>query len=215
MVLAFVRRALEPLLGKDLTEEVMGKTDNPIQPFGTMVGRYTSWAVRMATERPAGILAPGETWDAVTAGAFREAVETLARIAGPDPAAWHWGELHRMKLDHPLTSVAVLAPIFRSPDMPIGGDTDSPLQTALVPHVNFRADAWAPSWRHIVDFADVKQSRSVFPGGQSGHPGSPHYLDQLPLWYRGEFRVHLLDRKDIEANLEGTLTLVPLVENRT
>ena len=174
-----------------------------------MIGRYTSWAVRMAKERPEGVLVAGETWDGVTAGAFREAVATLAKLAGPDPSAWQWGELHRMKLDHPLANVKPLDRIFGSPDMPIGGDTDSPLQTALVPHVNYRADAWAPSWRHIVDFADVKQARSVFPGGQSGHPGSPHYLDQLPLWYRGELRVHRLDRSDIEAHLEGKLTLVP------
>lgn len=209
MVLCFVRRALLPLLGKDLVEEVMGKTDNPVQPFGTLIGRYTSWAVRMAKERPADVLADGETWGGVTAEAFREAVETLAAKLGDDPSKWHWGELHRFKLDHPMTSKKPLAKIFGSPDMPIGGDTDSPLQTALIPHVGFRADAWAPSWRHIVDFANVGEARSVYPGGQSGHPGSPHYLDQLPLWYRGDFRVHRLDRKDIVAHAEGRLLLTP------
>lgn len=209
MVLEFVRRALLPLLGKELLEEVMGKTDNPLQPFGTMVGRYTSWAVRMAKERPDGILAAGETWDGVTSAAFRAAVAMLVREAGTDPSAWQWGELHRFKLDHPLAAQKPLHLIFGSPDMAIGGDTDTPLQTALVPHVSLRADAWAPSWRHIVDFADIDQSRSVFPGGQSGHPGSPHYLDQLPLWYRGEFKVHRLERRDVEAHCEGKLTLTP------
>ena len=209
MVLAFVRRALLPLLGKELVEEVMGRTDNPVQPFGTMVGRYTSWAVRMAEERPDGVLATGETWDGVTAGAFREAVERLAAELGDDPRTWTWGALHRLKPDHPLAAVKPLDRIFGAPDLPIGGDTDSPLQTALIPHQPFRADAWAPSWRQIVDLADIGATRSVFAGGQSGHPGSPHYLDQLPLWYRGEYRTQRLDRADIEEHLEGRLLLEP------
>lgn len=209
MVLAFVRRALVPLLGEELVREVMGKTDNPIQPFGTMIGRYTSWAVRVAEERPAGVLADGDTWEKVTADSFREAVASIAAQLGDDASRWQWGEMHRLSPDHPLASAApALRKVFGGPDVPIGGDTDSPLQTALIPHVSYRADAWAPSWRQIVDFG-TNERRSVYAGGQSGHPGSEHYLDQFPLWYRGEYRVQHLTRAEIEAHAEARLFLEP------
>ena len=41
-------------------------------------------------------------------------------------------------------------------------------------------------YRGIYDLADPSRSRFVIATGQSGHPLSPHYADQLPLWRRGE-----------------------------
>ena len=46
-------------------------------------------------------------------------------------------------------------------------------------------------------------------GGQSGHPASPHYADQSKLWVADEYHPLLMDIADIEANLEGTLTIEP------
>jgi penicillin amidase len=43
------------------------------------------------------------------------------------------------------------------------------------------------SFRMIVDFGDVTQSVGVYPGGQSEHPASPQYDDQIPLWATGRY----------------------------
>ncbi len=46
---------------------------------------------------------------------------------------------------------------------------------------------WGPSFRELVDLGNLEQSRTVVPPGNSGHPLSPHYADQLPLWARGDY----------------------------
>jgi penicillin amidase len=39
----------------------------------------------------------------------------------------------------------------------------------------------------IVDLADPQHSRGVYPGGQSGNLGSPHYDDQIAVWAAGKY----------------------------
>ncbi|GIF50559.1 penicillin amidase [Asanoa ferruginea] len=76
--------------------------------------------------------------------------------------------------DHPATPTARLS-----------GDTDCVLATSSVPGVS---DAcWrGPVARYVWDLGDRAASRWIVPFGASGHPGSPHYADQLPLWTAGE-----------------------------
>ena len=33
---------------------------------------------------------------------------------------------------------------------------------------------------------DGPRMSAIMPGGQSGHPLSPHYADQFPMWLNGE-----------------------------
>ena len=64
----------------------------------------------------------------------------------------------------------------------------------------------------IVDFGDLGRSLSVIPGGQSGHPLSRHYADQLELFVRGEYHPMLWTRAAVEANLEAETRLIPADE---
>ena len=43
----------------------------------------------------------------------------------------------------------------------------------------------APTMRMVVDLADLDASTWVDMTGTSGHPGSPHYADQLRAWADG------------------------------
>jgi penicillin amidase len=43
------------------------------------------------------------------------------------------------------------------------------------------------SYRQVVDLARIEDARMITFGGQSGHPGSPHYDDLTPLWREGKF----------------------------
>jgi penicillin amidase len=36
--------------------------------------------------------------------------------------------------------------------------------------------------RYVFDTNDWNNSRWIVPLGASGHPGSPHYADQAPIW---------------------------------
>lgn len=44
-----------------------------------------------------------------------------------------------------------------------------------------------PSWRLVHEPGSDKPAWGVYPGGQSGHPGSAHYLDYFEPWRKGEF----------------------------
>ncbi|MBL0310892.1 MAG: penicillin acylase family protein [Bacteroidetes bacterium] len=52
--------------------------------------------------------------------------------------------------------------------------------------INATNSAHGPSWRMIVDEATMK-AYVVYPGGQSGNPGSPYYDNMVNAWAKGEY----------------------------
>jgi len=54
----------------------------------------------------------------------------------------------------------------------------------------------------VVEFGPRVKARSILAGGQSGHPDSPHFLDQADHYARGELKDVWLSRAEIEAHLE-------------
>jgi len=66
-----------------------------------------------------------------------------------------------------------------------------------------------PSMRFVADLADPDNTRLVNFMGQSGHPASPHYADQLDLWVRGESPRLPFSPAAVARATRHTLTLVP------
>jgi penicillin amidase len=52
--------------------------------------------------------------------------------------------------------------------------------------VNATSATHGPSWRMIVDFGDMK-TYCLYPGGQSGNPGSKFYDNMIDKWSKGEY----------------------------
>ena len=210
MILATIRRVLEPELGPELMSEMLGKSGTPIAPMNLMLGRYTGFLLEALLD-PENSLLPGaaSSWDPILSAALGDAVGLLSEKLGPDPDRWRWGRLHRLKLNHPLGTVRPLNLIFNGPDVAVGGDSDTPFQTAVVPERPFGATAWAPSWRQVVDLSAIDRAVSIYPGGQSGHPKSRHYLDYFSRWYQGQYHPQWIDRAEVEKHLEGQLRLEP------
>jgi len=50
---------------------------------------------------------------------------------------------------------------------------------------------------------------AALPGGQSGHPASPHYRDRLAEWRAGEYFPLLFSRPRVLAVAAGTWRLEP------
>ncbi len=113
--------------------------------------------------------------DLLTADVAAAALEDVA--AGPPPGTW--GSRHVL---HPIRLVAATA---WDDTVELSGDTDCVLATSSVPGVS---DAcWrGPVARYVWDLTDRARSRWIVPFGASGHPGHPHFADQLPLWARGD-----------------------------
>jgi penicillin amidase len=95
-----------------------------------------------------------------------------------------WGEVHRAGFAHAVLSHT---PLRRLSDraLPFGGDRYTVNVGPFDPRT-LRMDH-GPSYRQIVDLADMEASLFVHPMGQAGHLLSPHYADLLPLWARGDY----------------------------
>jgi len=54
--------------------------------------------------------------------------------------------------------------------------------------INAYNEVWGPSWRMIVEMDKNKiNAYGVFPGGQSGNPGSPYYKTGIDNWTKGKY----------------------------
>ena len=207
---ALVRALFEPALGPELAARWLGRAFHPIlKATHEFYGHDTVTLLRLLDD-------PGSWW--VTQAGGREALlrrglaEAVARLRselGPDPAGWQWGRLHRITFPHALGVQKPLDRVFNRGPLPIGGDTDTPLQTASLRGPAYENDAWSPSMRHIIDLGDLAGAQAVFPIGQSGQLGSPHYDDLAGMWSRGEYYPMLWTRDQVEAHAEARLTLAP------
>lgn len=54
----------------------------------------------------------------------------------------------------------------------------------------------------------MRNSVSLLTPGQSGHPGSPHYDDQVDDWFTGTYHPMLYAREDVEREARHRLQLV-------
>ncbi|MBK7506401.1 MAG: penicillin acylase family protein [Bacteroidetes bacterium] len=81
------------------------------------------------------------------------------------------------------TTISHLAKLnsFSVLNVPIGGYASI---------VNATTDVWGPSWRMVVDFKNGRpEAYGVFPGGQSGNPGSQSYADMVSDWANGKYNI--------------------------
>jgi len=117
--------------------------------------------------------------------AWAEALAWLEQHLGSDRDAWRWERVHTLTLRHPLGTNPLLRELFERGPVSHPGTWNTVNNSLYEPDRPFETTSGV-SYRLLVDFAG--RTEGVIPGGQSGHPGSPHYDDQLPLWQRGEYR---------------------------
>jgi len=69
-----------------------------------------------------------------------------------------------------------------------------------------------PSWRFVIDFADVDAASFVLPAGNSGNPMSPHFFDFNQMWREGEYWNVSISYEKVKIKAVGTLILRPAIE---
>jgi penicillin amidase len=135
-------------------------------------------------------------------------VQYLRENINNDPNKWHWGSLNKIVYPHAMSMQKPLDKVFNVGPLPMAGNKHTVCQIGS-PIGTYAEKAWAPSYRQIVNMADLSKSYVVFPPGQSGNLASPHYRDLFELWYKGQYIPMLWTPDQIEANLEGKLELAP------
>lgn len=84
-----------------------------------------------------------------------------------------WGKAKGFEIKHLAQLDA-----FSRLDVVVGGHKTAP---------NAIGKSHGPSWRMIVDLGDSVHGIGVFPGGQSGNPGSKYYDNMVDTWAKGEY----------------------------
>ncbi len=200
----------EPALGEDLVHQLLGEGVHPLlYASNEFYGHGSVTALRMLDD-------PGSTWvqeaggkEAILLRSLGEAVDWLKGRLGPRMSNWRWGKLHGAVFSHSLGVQPPLDRVFNRGPFPIGGDTDTPCQTAYHFYDPYDVKAWAPSYRQIVDLGDLSRSVAAFPPGQSGQLGSPHYDDLIEPWIEGEYLPMLWTREQVEQEAKERLQLEP------
>ena len=200
-----VRQVLGPILGPVGREAL----DGTGRGGPAHVGRLKAWFPYMAETGDSSLLPDGLAWNSVMARALSEAVGILSGTMGDDMDAWHWGKLHRTRPQHTLyPSFPHLAGLLNPPAVPMGGDGDTPQAAGYSPGESFAITGTSVA-RYVFDLSDWSNSRWIVPLGASGHPGSPHFADQAPIWAEVQLVPMLYDWDRIAGEAESRQSLLP------
>jgi penicillin amidase len=130
--------------------------------------------------------------------AFNGALDELAARLGPDMPQWTWGRLHSITLHHPLSGRGDLAYLLDRGGQALGGNGFTVCNTGA--DANYAATLGA-NYRIIADLSTpIPVLWTVDAAGQSGHPGSDHYCDQLDDWLEGRYHYISLNRQQRVEN---------------
>jgi penicillin amidase len=136
-----------------------------------------------------------ETCADLVNAAFVAAVKDLVKKHGKPGTAWEWGKVKETYINHLANLDGFGADKF------IAGGSGST--------VNALMDGHGPSWRMVVQMGPKVQGYGIFPGGESGNPGSLYYDDMLKTWQAGQLKPLLFLQSVNEASprISSTLTL--------
>ena len=123
-------------------------------------------------------LLPGRDVAAALEASLVGAHRAFRRHSGSQGDGWQWQVQHTAAFSHPLGTIFFLRPLFERGPLGVRGGNACLLDTGFAPQGGFRTTRLA-AYKMILDFSAFSASLLVYPGGQSGHPLSPAYDDQL------------------------------------
>lgn len=200
--LTFIQNVFADELGDDLYKEFIKQRIVPKYAVGNIwKNRSSAWCDDLSTEEK-------ETFSDMIQKSFKSAVAWLADELGSTPEEWHWGDIHKLTLEHPLGSVAILNTLFglnRGP-YDVGGSfhTVCPYSYKLG---NPFAVTDGASQRHIFPVDNWDKSLTVIPTGISGIPASDYYCDQAELYVNNQYHSDYASRELVEQNAKYKLII--------
>lgn len=185
---AFRSRVLTAALGQDLVK-IYGWSN-----FDTTIDR-------LMEEQPKEWL-PKEfsSYADLLRASYADARAALTKTLGEDESRWKWGEMVKVRFQHPLAAAPLIGMQFTVPPFPQNGTG------GMAATVNVGA---AVSMRLIANPADWDKTQHGITLGGSGIPSSPHWKDQLDDWRTVTPRVFPFSDAAIAKVTKQTLILEP------
>jgi penicillin amidase len=153
------------------------KIDKDFQYVHTFF-RYETPLWEVVRQQPPHLLDPKyDDWEGQFQAVFDDLLQLLTS-RGDTLEQASWGKRNRALIRHPLSrAVPQLSGWLDMPRDPLPGDSYMP---------RVQQPAFGASERIVVTPGQEEVSFFHMPGGQSGHPMSPHYRDGHGAWVRGE-----------------------------
>ncbi|TGE26412.1 penicillin acylase family protein [Hymenobacter metallicola] len=136
-----------------------------------------------------------ETLEILAQQSLQFAADSLTRKFGPLGPEWRWANQKSTDILH----LAQL-PGFGRLDLNVGGGAGI---------VNATSERNGPSWRMVVALGPQVRAYGVYPGGQSGNPGSAYYENLIDTWSAGQLTelVFLRSAAENHPRVQATWTM--------
>jgi penicillin amidase len=141
--------------------------------------------------------------------ALSRAIKKLRGHTGDSARLWSWGRLHQVRYVHPLGSARLLRNIFNRGPFPVGGDGASPFVARHAPQTPIGLVQVTACYRQIFEVGAWDRAQSVLNIGQSGHPLSPHYDNQIVMWREGVYHPMPWSEEAVRAATAYRMVLRP------
>jgi len=204
----FTQAAVAQAVGEERARTLFAKGDRVGFPFMPFYEIGYELALRWLEGRPPawiGDVAP------LLRPTLEQALAALHREFGRDPAGWTWGRVHRISFEHEIARLPGIGRLWKPVTIPAPGDGYTINQSDLTPHFPPGPSTVIASCRLIIDVGAWDDCLAALPGGQSGHPASPHYQDRISEWREGRYFPLLFSPQKVRAAARGTWTLAPHV----
>lgn len=138
-----------------------------------------------------------ETLTDIVLSSFTQTIDSLNKTYGELSDEWQWYKVKQTGIRHLIPAFEA----FSTLNIENGGGKRI---------VNASTDKWGPSWRMVVELdKEWPKAYGLYPGGQSGNPGSKYYDNLVEPWSKGELK-ELLFLKNDQENSERIITLQTL-----
>jgi penicillin amidase len=209
---------LEMVFADKLGDELpayLGIADNPLAPFNSLADRAQTRLLELInnherstwyTERASGRQRDREQ---LLQEALTRAIRRIRATLGDSTLKWAWGRSHQVRYGHPLGSARMVGGLFERGPIAIGGDGNSPNQTRHTARHPLGLVQVVATYRQIYEVGAWDRAQSVTNCGQSGHPLSHNYDDQIMMWREGVYHRMPWNREAVEKVAEQKLVIKP------
>ena len=195
----FERKSEMPALFSEWLDEVYKNTWDEIYAHGDKISYPKHWRMlELLASNPTHDFFDNksttevETAKEIITQAYSAAVEKFITLRNKNGGKIPLYKYRSSSVEH-LAKI----PAFSFENMFVSGDKKS---------LNAIGERTGPSWRMVVELGDEVEAYGVYPGGQSGNPGSPFYSNMMNAWIEGEYyKLQFMKNENEDANILETL----------
>jgi acyl-homoserine lactone acylase PvdQ len=197
-LLGFLKKRLESDHDLRAPYEVLSSWDHRSTPTSVGMTLFTLWVDRLEEENAS------PTDESAVVNALPKVIEALKKDFG----TWQvgWGELSRLQRYDEATdgSFSDERPSVAVPGVSGRDGAVFTFYAAPAKGQKRRYGVAGGTYISVVEFGPKVRAFSIHTFGASGDPKSKHFMDQSPMYARGEFKPAWTTLEDIKANLESS-----------